>query len=168
MTVQGGCLHQDRESSKAGCAVSWLLRAKKELRHRSWTLCHQRRGGGVDNGDRGNKRWLTLTLQTPFCRSVFRAPPSRGPALQCRWTPALAGAGTAGTAVQLSMCAIWQQPHSFNETDRHPSRASGTRPAAKVQTYLPLRRTLPPKRRDDPPWTAAPLHAPPLHEPSQP
>lgn len=75
MTVQGGCLHQDRESSKAGCAVSWLLRAKKELRHRSWTLCHQRRGGGVDNGGRGNKRWLTLTLQTPFCRSVFRAPP---------------------------------------------------------------------------------------------
>lgn len=131
-------------------------------------LCHQRRGGGVDNGDRGNKRWLTLTLQTPFCRFVFRAPPSRGPALQCRWTPALAGAGTAGTAVQLSMCAIWQQPHSFNETDRHPSRTSGTRPAAKVQTYLPLRRTLPPKRRDDPPWTAAPLHAPPLHEPSRP
>lgn len=48
MTVQGGCLHQDRELSKAGCAVSWLLRAKKELRHRSWTLfmSSKKRGRG--------------------------------------------------------------------------------------------------------------------------
>lgn len=50
-----------------------------------------------------------------------------------------------------------------------PSFSGVWDPTSRKSPNIPtLRRTLPPKRRDDPPWTAAPLHAPPLHEPSQP
>lgn len=172
MTVPGTCLHQDRELSKAGCAVSWLLREKKELRHRSWTFVKGGRGrGGVDKETTREEKMVDPNPADSILQVRLQgtAQPRSGVAVPLDPCPCRGGhGGNSGAVVDVCHLATT----TLLQRNGSPSFSGVWDPTSRkspnIPTYLPLRRTLPPTRRDDPPWTAAPLHAPPLHEPAQP